>query len=883
MNKRDWAERDGWTMKGNHGHLLVFFFYVQSKFVSCNLIEKWGNQMGKRKIIDQAALCAAMLLNKARGFFITLCAFLWVFLMCSAAAAAPQVNVMPDGYKASDTDYGYTWVGNALSIWGNVKWDGSATGTYTWDINNDGVADYSGTVTNAKDIAIAHTYAAAGVYDAKLTVTDGIGASDSAMVRIRVLPVMTKNARIELAIERGLKWLYLRQIALGGAAIYYVNSYSSAGAETGAAVLAFENRGHKPCTQDLNSDGVVNAVDRALWEKDHIYAETVHKGLDYMISTLVPVGIGAEPAGNPDTNGNAIGIRDANRDRSVYKIGMYMMALVGAGDVASGAPDLVTTTGPTNVIGRTYRDIVQDMIDWCAYGQNDPATGSYRGGWRYTDEYGSSDNSACQWPAIGMEAAEVVWGCTVPAFVKIENAYWTTYSQDVNGRFGYTSATAQGTGGYAACTGSGICELCFQGKVKNDSRIVLAGNYLRLNPSQRGTGNIYYMYAVTKGARIAKIDTNSDGIGDTYSEIETLGSAPGWDWYDEYSTWLIDNQNAAGWWYTWSYTQYVLDTAWAVEILTRNVFELRPVANIVAIPNPTPANSPIGFDISASSHQDTAKFLVSWRIDVDNDGTFDLSGNFPVADPVAFVGYADRGFDYSVTARLEVTDNVGDIGEDTVSIEVTSGNVPPVAVPGGPYNGAVGQPITFDGSASYDPNEGQGIPGDHIVSWEWDLDGDGQYDDASGQVVQKTWDAPYQGQIGLKVTDDAGLSSTASADVYTEVFVVDLWPENYVLVRRTRINIYVYEYEYRFDMRNRGNADADNVECTIDSVPPQITVMVDHVTFGTVPAGEVITSGDTFILREDRRYPVSDLQIRWELEYDDQDGNHVRYIDFPLR
>lgn len=90
-------------------------------------------------------------------------------------------------------------------------------------------------------------------------------------------------------------------------------------------------------------------------------------------------------------------------------------------------------------------------------------------------------------------------------------------------------------------------------------------------------------------------------------------------------------------------------------------------------------------------------------------------------------------------------------------------NHPPVADADGPYTGQVGQPITLDGSASYDPD-----PGDSIISYEWDLDGDGQYDDASGATVQHTWNAPFSGSIGLKVTDQAGETGTDTAQVQIE-------------------------------------------------------------------------------------------------------------------
>jgi uncharacterized repeat protein (TIGR01451 family) len=76
-------------------------------------------------------------------------------------------------------------------------------------------------------------------------------------------------------------------------------------------------------------------------------------------------------------------------------------------------------------------------------------------------------------------------------------------------------------------------------------------------------------------------------------------------------------------------------------------------------------------------------------------------------------------------------------------------NLPPVADVGGPYIGTVGEPITFDGTGSYD------LDGT-IVSYEWDLDGDGVTDDATGPTPSMTWSTPYSGIIRLAVTDDDG-------------------------------------------------------------------------------------------------------------------------------
>lgn len=802
-------------------------------------------------------------------------AIVMVFLSFTSAFAVAngglEVNVMPDG-NADGAEY--TWVGNNLTIWGNVR-GGTAPFTYAWDINNDGTADYSGTVTNINDISCSHAYGASGAVDAKLTVTDSTSASGSAIVRIKVLPSMTTEARIQLAIERGLKWLYLTQKSNGS--IYSYNSYGSAGAETAAAVLAFENRNHKPCTQDLDLDSDVDADDRAIWEKDNIYAETVHRGLDYAIGTLTSSAIGAPY----DSNGNGVWIADnygpTGSNRGPYKIGSYMMALVGAGTVASGAPDLVATTGPAGVIGKDYREIIEDMVDYCDYAQYRGSYGSYGviGGWRYSpNEW--PDNSACQWPAIGMESAEFGWGVPIRQYIKDVNYNWINYSQyftgyETHSYYGAAGYTGLGTG--AARTAAAMCQLSFQGKVNTHPRILAGAKRMKLD---KGIGDMYQMYALAKAARIAKIDTNSNGIGDKYSEIEEMN---GWNWYDEYANYLLGQQYGDGHWYMTYLSTF--DTAWAVEILTKNVFSLRPIANIVASPSTTPANQQVNFNIGGSFHQDSTRILTHWEIDFTNDGTYDVSGSFPVTAPIPFAGYPDTGSDYSATVKLRITDDIGDFGEKLITVNITSGNVAPVANAGGPYNGVVGEAITFNGSASYDPNEGQGISGDHIVSWEWDLDGDGLFDDASGESVTYTWSVPYSGLIGLKVTDDAGLSGTST--VYTEVFVVDLWPENYVLVSRKKISTFVYEYEYKFDMRNRGNTAANNVMCTLDSWPAQISVVDGQVSFGSIAGGAVVTSGDTFKFRQDRRYPVADFQIRWKLEYDDAGGNHVVFLDFPLQ
>ena len=80
-------------------------------------------------------------------------------------------------------------------------------------------------------------------------------------------------------------------------------------------------------------------------------------------------------------------------------------------------------------------------------------------------------------------------------------------------------------------------------------------------------------------------------------------------------------------------------------------------------------------------------------------------------------------------------------------------NYLPIADANGPYTGQEGSPISFNGTASYDPDG-------TIVSYEWDLDCDGVYDDATGATPPYTWSDDYSGCIGLKVTDDKGATNT---------------------------------------------------------------------------------------------------------------------------
>ena len=117
--------------------------------------------------------------------------------------------------------------------------------------------------------------------------------------------------------------------------------------------------------------------------------------------------------------------------------------------------------------------------------------------------------------------------------------------------------------------------------------------------------------------------------------------------------------------------------------------------------------------------------------------------------------------------------------------------VPPVADANGPYQFCeLVTPWILDGTGSVNPDEGQsksGAPGDTIQSYAWDLDKDGQFDDASGaqpdvtaflaglgagdhpiqlEVTDTTASSfPGSGQPDLKDTDTAVASVRDAADL----------------------------------------------------------------------------------------------------------------------
>lgn len=117
--------------------------------------------------------------------------------------------------------------------------------------------------------------------------------------------------------------------------------------------------------------------------------------------------------------------------------------------------------------------------------------------------------------------------------------------------------------------------------------------------------------------------------------------------------------------------------------------------------------------------------------------------------------FPDNG---AYTVTLTVNDDDG--GVDTDQLTATIANLPPTAEAGGPYSGLVNQPVQLSGSGS-DP----GSVDVSSLTYAWDLDNDGAYDDATGRNPAPTFPSEGTYPISLRVTDKDGASDTDGSTV----------------------------------------------------------------------------------------------------------------------
>jgi PKD repeat protein len=177
------------------------------------------------------------------------------------------------------------------------------------------------------------------------------------------------------------------------------------------------------------------------------------------------------------------------------------------------------------------------------------------------------------------------------------------------------------------------------------------------------------------------------------------------------------------------------------DILVQNA---APVAAIAEDPAAPVTGQPITIS-SASTDADGDPLLCAW--DLNGDDTFETLG-CSVTRTIPKAG--------TFNVALKVTDG---LATDTATRTVIVANRPPVArIAFLPSDPLTGDEITLDGRGSGDPDG-------TIVAGGWDLDGDGDFDDAAGSLASVTFDTAGPHTVALRVVDDNGATAVESAIV----------------------------------------------------------------------------------------------------------------------
>lgn len=701
-------------------------------------------------------------------------------LLAWAVEAAPLKACLMPSYRQALT-YANAVINEPITVWGRC-WDGAGPFTYTFDFGDGTTA--SGAVSSPRYIGVAHTYTMAGKKTVTLTVAGG-GETKTCETIIRVFVAPTFDIRVNQAIEKGLLWSYLNQVAVDASTVKWVDNSGAPYdlTATGFALLAFEENGH---LASFNFE-------------DDIYAETVKKGLNYLFGCATRSAISVQTSGNPDSNGNGVG---AYLNENAYANGAACASLVMAAQSASVASNFVVYSGA--YAGSSLVTLVQDLMDQYGYCQGD---GGNLGGWVYsmnTSDNGRFDGSVQQWPCLFFAVAKDRWNISPNAWVIANAVRGFKTIQNANGGCGYSSNSSYVNG---AKTGGLLVGYKLGDKGREDADAARGISYLgsAWNANHSGgvsgtawAGDFYAMYGIKKGLHVQDVAT----------VVTSTGARK---WYEDISTWLLGfreggaeaaagmpflptalsanvprtaqygfGQNADGSWtsgHGYMPTSKAVGTPLGVLMLTKVVTEMGPIAVIApvtpqAVPLPPARPDPLPFlmDGRGSYHQDRTKSIIHYLWDFDaSDG---LNWNNPDArgSKPANPGYRAKGR-YTVTLCVTDDSNPAKTNLTTAVVVVTDEDVAPIAVPIPPelpaYGGFPNEPILLDGSESFDPN------GDPITNYVWDINGNGVYGDgndvsSTSPTATVTLTSEFIGDISLQVTANgkSGDSSLSVTDLY---------------------------------------------------------------------------------------------------------------------
>lgn len=188
----------------------------------------------------------------------------------------------------------------------------------------------------------------------------------------------------------------------------------------------------------------------------------------------------------------------------------------------------------------------------------------------------------------------------------------------------------------------------------------------------------------------------------------------------------------------YGYPSYGSMGAYTVQLtLPAAVGNTPPIASATANPITGTAPLAVSFSSAGSSDPEGGALTYYWTF---GDGAVS-------SEPNPLHTYSSAG---AYTATLKVTDNQGAWDDTTVTITVSSGNNPPVALATAtPTTGIAPLTVNFDASASYDP-EGQAL----TFTWSF---GDGTT--ATGATATHVYTQPGTYTANVTVSDDVSTAT----------------------------------------------------------------------------------------------------------------------------
>ena len=298
-----------------------------------------------------------------------------------------------------------------------------------------------------------------------------------------------------------------------------------------------------------------------------------------------------------------------------------------------------------------------------------------------------------------------------------------------------------------------------------------------------GCGSTYAMYSIQKGFRTGQPEVTRIGNHDWARQFQTYYLRAQDRHADNASPMTNYDLNGRVWddycerhSVTCAYSGGHLAGPMGGLVLTPTIFNPEPVA-IATVQPPVVTegcaggqNGRVTFTHSDSFHPNADSRIIAyqWDIDASNGLWWANNGAADFVTPQGG-GAAAGSFEYTYprtgnfTATLRVLDNLGQSSTTTVTVVVNRAvNVPPAAAHGGPYAIEVNQALELQGAGT-DGNIGCG----DRLTINWDLDNDGQFDDANGANPTVLWatlqNLPRQqpNRVRIQVVDQSGATTIA--------------------------------------------------------------------------------------------------------------------------